>query len=285
MQALALNGIAFKGQPLLVQASMAEKNRLAQAAKNVAAASAMIGSSQSATLAVSELHPNVSRHDFSEVFSPFGELEHISMPVDAASGAGLGSGTVVFKRAEDAKSAQDAINGLELAGKKIVVQLVKDVPNLPVPLPASLPNSLPNVTPGLDAMSAVVHHSMPGAVQARGLNSLASRCVLMANMFDPNGDDEKNDKYFFEDLREDVTEEISKHGEVLKCVVLPQTAGHVKAVFATQDAADRCVAALHRRTHLACLSHTIPFHTATCVRPYLTLLGIALRPPFLACVC
>lgn len=31
MKALALNGIAFKGQPLLVQASMAEKNRLAQA--------------------------------------------------------------------------------------------------------------------------------------------------------------------------------------------------------------------------------------------------------------
>ena len=61
MQALALNGIAFKGQPLLVQASMAEKNRLAQAAKNVAAASAMMGGSsgsQSATLAVSELPPS-----------------------------------------------------------------------------------------------------------------------------------------------------------------------------------------------------------------------------------
>ena len=37
MKALALNGIAFKGQPLLVQASMAEKNRMAQMAKNQAA--------------------------------------------------------------------------------------------------------------------------------------------------------------------------------------------------------------------------------------------------------
>lgn len=42
LNALALNGIAFKGQPLLVQASMAEKNRLHQQAKNVAAATALM---------------------------------------------------------------------------------------------------------------------------------------------------------------------------------------------------------------------------------------------------
>ena len=48
MQALALNGIAFKGQPLLVQSSMAEKNRMAQASKNAAAANALMGAAGSA---------------------------------------------------------------------------------------------------------------------------------------------------------------------------------------------------------------------------------------------
>ena len=43
LNALALNGIAFKGQSLLVQASMAERNRLAQANKKVAAAASMMG--------------------------------------------------------------------------------------------------------------------------------------------------------------------------------------------------------------------------------------------------
>ena len=85
LNALALNGIAFKGQPLLVQASMAEKNRLAQASKNVAAAASMMGGtapSEPTKVLVSELHPNISQTDVSEVFSPFGEVVDISMPVD-----------------------------------------------------------------------------------------------------------------------------------------------------------------------------------------------------------
>ena len=75
LNALALNGIAFKGQPLLVQASMAEKNRLAQASKNVAAAATLMGGGGTAggqpsepnRIVVSELNPNISKADVSEV--------------------------------------------------------------------------------------------------------------------------------------------------------------------------------------------------------------------------
>ena len=69
---LALNGIAFKGQPLLVQASMAEKNRLAQASKNVAAAASLMGGtapSEPTKLVVSELHASLGQSDVAEVFA------------------------------------------------------------------------------------------------------------------------------------------------------------------------------------------------------------------------
>ena len=46
-----------------------------------------------------------------------------SLPVTVTR---LGSGTGVFKKVEDAKSGQEAINGLGLAGKKILVQLGQD---------------------------------------------------------------------------------------------------------------------------------------------------------------
>ena len=52
-----------------------------------------------------------------------------------------------------------------------------------------------------------------------------SLCVLMKNMFDPNGDDEKNDPEFFNDLEEDVKEECGKYGAVVSAKVKPITAG------------------------------------------------------------
>ena len=62
---------------LVAQASMAEKNRLAQQAKNVAAASALMGGStpsEPTKLIVSELDPNIQQQDVKDVFEPFGEV-------------------------------------------------------------------------------------------------------------------------------------------------------------------------------------------------------------------
>ena len=215
---------------------MAEKNRIAQATKNAQAASAMMGgaaTTEPTMVAVSDIHPNVSKEDFSEVFSPFGELVSIEMPVDT-NGLGLGTGRVIFKKPEDAKSAQEAINGLELAGKRIVLQLVQDAPPAAapvVPVVNSLPNlgggMQPGMVPGMQGMMGMLP-GMPGAMagmpgmpgmaaamnpalaagmaagmatgMATGIGMPAaaatgppSRCVRMTNMFDPQGDDEKNE--------------------------------------------------------------------------------------------
>ena len=167
MKALALNGIAFKGQPLLVQASMAEKNRMAQMAKNQAAvqvtrrhrhlrrhltsthllhlhltstspphlrlppAQDMMGFGEAAEptkLVVSELHTHISGADLKEVFAPFGAV--VGIEVQTANGQpdgpSIGVAVVTFEEAAHAKDAQAAINGLELAGKKIIVDFVRE---------------------------------------------------------------------------------------------------------------------------------------------------------------
>ena len=191
------------------------------------------------------------------------------------------SATIIFKSAEDAKSAQQAIDGLDLAGKKIIVQQVQAAPNPLVPQPATLNNTLPNMTlpgmpgmagmAGLPGMGLVGMAGIPGMAGLPGMAGMAgmpgmpgmpgqlpgslpipapavsSKCVLLVNMFDPNGEDEKNDKYFFDDLREDVMDEVEKNGKVLKCVVLRETAGHIKVKFETEQAAAMCVSSLNQR--------------------------------------
>jgi len=74
-----------------------------------------------------------------------------------------------------------------------------------------------------------------------------SQHVLMKNMFDPNGEDEQNDADFFDDLSEDVGDEVSKHGKLLTCEILPKTAGFLILKFETEESAAKCVAALNQR--------------------------------------
>jgi len=277
MKALALNGIAFKGQPLLVQASMAEKNRLAQAAKNVAAANAMMGgaAAEPVKLMVSELHPHIAASDLREVFAPFGELADVQMAADSSAGASVGIAYVTFVKSSDAKDAQAAINGLELAGKNIVVQFMQEIPQ-------ALAGLTPGLLPGLGlgglpggggalgglpgaALSAPggVPPSMAlednfGAERAALLarqggqappapTAEPSSCALLKNMFDPNGEDERNDKDFFVDLAEDVKEECGKHGAVLDAKIDPKSAGHVYMKFADVEGATKAIASLNGR--------------------------------------
>merc|ERR1740117_2845790 len=70
-----------------------------------------------------------------------------------------------------------------------------------------------------------------------------SLCVLMKNMFDPNGDDEKNDPEFFNDLQE----ECGKYGAVVSAKVKPTTAGFIYMKFVDQPGATACVGGMTGR--------------------------------------
>lgn len=281
MNALALNGIAFKGQPLLVQASMAEKNRLAQQAKNVAAASAMMGGAAEPAalnkLIVSELHHNFTADDVREVFSPFGEIASIQLP-------NLGIAHIVFVIPEEAQAAEQAMNGIELAGKRLQCVVVAE--KLPPPPPAAaIPNALPNMLPNMmmagmlpgmmpgmmagmmpGMMSGMMTGMMPGMMAPAMLPFMPhgalpgaaagtaqppagppSTYVLMKNLFDPNCEDARDDPHFFGDLKEDVIEEVSKHGDVREATVLRESAGHILFRFRDEQGAAKAVAALNGR--------------------------------------
>ena len=69
----------------------------------------------------------------------------------------------------------------------------------------------------------------------------------MSNLFDPEGDDEKNDPHFFTDLHEDVTEELGKHGRVAMLNVLKNSAGQVLVELEDELGAGKVVGALNGR--------------------------------------
>jgi len=251
MKALALNGIAFKGQPLLVQASMAEKNRLAQAAKNAQAANEMMGMGAAAEptkLMVSELHPHIAEADVREVFAPFGELAEVALMKDPATQASLGVANITYIDPAHAKDAQQAINGLELAGKQLVVQLVQDAPPVAAPMMGGGMGLAP--LGGMAGMAGMM--GMGGMAGMMGMDAAGpmptpSLCVLMKNMFDPNGEDEKGDPEFFNDLQEDVKEECGKYGAVVSAKVKPATAGFIYMKFVDQPGATACVGGMTGR--------------------------------------
>ena len=346
LKALALNNIVFKGQPLLVQASMAERNRVAQAAKNVAAASALMGGGGGAAamgtvanigtaaaapaigampyalppatdpamaaaaasaaaaaaaavaaappalppaapapltrLIVSELHPNIGEADVTDVFSPFGALESVTMPTgaEAAAGGGVGVAHVTFKSATDAATARDAMHGLELAERRIQVRLVTAAPppnaaadpnaallppgsGIPAPLPNLLPSLLGRPAgssmplAGVDAAAAAaaaaaaMASGVGGAVLADGAGGgggVSSRYVRVAHMFDPAAAAAAADGYFYDDVEDALADEASRFGHVRRCFAVRGSAdGLVVVKFSDADGAAKCAAALHGR--------------------------------------
>ena len=197
---------------------MAEKNRLAQAAKNAQAANEMMGMGAAAEptkLMVSELHPHIAEADVREVFAPFGELAEVALMKDPATQASLGVANITYVDPAHAKDAQQAINGLELAGKQLVVQLVQEAPPVAAPLMGGGMGLAP-----LGGMAGMAGMMGLGALMPSEPLATPSACVLLKNMFDPEGEDEKSDPDFFTDLKEDVKDECGK------CAAAPRRACH-----------------------------------------------------------
>ncbi len=66
---------------------------------------------------------NLSENDLREIFAPYGELERVELIVDKFSGTSKGFGFVKFKYEEDAERALKELNGKEVDGREIVVNV------------------------------------------------------------------------------------------------------------------------------------------------------------------
>ena len=115
-------------------------------------------------LVVSELHTHISGADLKEVFAPFGAV--VGIEVQTANGQpdgpSIGVAVVTFEEAAHAKDAQAAINGLELAGKKIIVDFVREAAAPPMPAMGAIPSLLSTVGAGIPmGMPAGMAGSLP----------------------------------------------------------------------------------------------------------------------------
>ena len=118
--ALGLTGTRLLGVPIQVQASQAEKNRVAQPA-SVLASLGPAGKSGPLKLYVGSLHCNITEEMLKGIFEPFGKIDDLKIMKDPSTGKSLGYGFVTYRVAEDAKKALEQLNGFELANRPMKV--------------------------------------------------------------------------------------------------------------------------------------------------------------------
>ncbi|XP_011943919.1 PREDICTED: probable RNA-binding protein 23 isoform X2 [Cercocebus atys] len=114
--AIGLTGQQLLGVPIIVQASQAEKNRLAAMANNL-----QKGSGGPMRLYVGSLHFNITEDMLRGIFEPFGKIDNIVLMKDSDTGRSKGYGFITFSDSECARRALEQLNGFELAGRPMRV--------------------------------------------------------------------------------------------------------------------------------------------------------------------
>ncbi|XP_023619435.1 probable RNA-binding protein 23 isoform X3 [Myotis lucifugus] len=156
--AIALTGQRLLGVPIIVQASQAEKNRLAAMANNL-----QKGSGGPMRLCVGSLHCNITEDMLRGIFEPFGKIDNIVLMKDSDTGRSKGYGFITFSDSECARRALEQLNGFELAGR---------------------PMRVGHVTERLDGGTDI---TFPDGDQELNLGSAGGRLQLMAKLAEGSG--------------------------------------------------------------------------------------------------
>ncbi|XP_005882320.1 PREDICTED: probable RNA-binding protein 23 isoform X2 [Myotis brandtii] len=156
--AIGLIGQQLLGVPIIVQASQAEKNRLAAMANNLHK-----GSGGPMRLCVGSLHCNITEDMLRGIFEPFGKIDSIVLMKDSDTGRSKGYGFITFSDSECARRALEQLNGLELAGR---------------------PMRVGHVTERLDGGTDI---TFPDGDQELNLGSAGGRLQLMAKLAEGSG--------------------------------------------------------------------------------------------------
>ncbi|XP_061216973.1 probable RNA-binding protein 23 [Neopsephotus bourkii] len=207
--AIGLTGQRLLGVPIIVQASQAEKNRLAAMANNL-----QKGSGGPMRLYVGSLHCNITKEMLRGIFEPFGKIESIVLMRDPDTGQSKGYGFITFSEAECARRALEQLNGFELAGRPMRVGQLHEGPEPALPPEGPEEPELLGATGRLQLMAKLAEGSglqlpstaqaalqLNGALPLGALNpaaltalspalnlasqTLASQCLTLSGLFSP----------------------------------------------------------------------------------------------------
>ncbi|VDM39542.1 unnamed protein product [Toxocara canis] len=269
--ALALNGQKLLGAPLVIQPTLAERNR---AANNTVGGSLGFGPTNTTgplKLYVGQLHTSITEDMLRRIFEPFGKIDTLEIATDL-SGVSKGYAYVTFRHADDAKRAMEQMNGFELAGRPMKVGTVDGDEPPPQPPQRTLDTDEADRR-GIDLGTSGRLHLMAKLAEGSGLElpksakemlaqnnqqqpvvetsqslaipPIATQCFLLSNMFDPAQETGDN---WADEVRDDVIEECAKNGGVVHIFVdRASPSGNVYVKCPSVAAAYKSVNSLHGR--------------------------------------
>jgi RNA-binding protein 23/39 len=140
--ALKLTGKKLLGVPIIIELTETEKNRIAQEAASLNSSSSSRPSSNAnasttsttttssstdsfVKLYIGSLHSSLTELELERLFEPFGALESVELLKEETTGQSKGVAFIEFKNSSAARSALEALNGFELAGRAIRVGPVR----------------------------------------------------------------------------------------------------------------------------------------------------------------
>jgi RNA-binding protein 23/39 len=246
----------FQKYPILVKASEAEKNFLAQREKAVL----KDANQPDSRVYIGNLHQTIGEADILQILSQFGPVEYVNLHKDEL-GNSKGYAFSRFTRYEDAKMAMDKLTGMDIGGKLLKVAPVNDPRNNPAAAAVSAPTVADDVSQAFPSTSSwkldddegggmvltsqsraslmaklgqnagmnvpvpvVPVMSMPPTAGPPIISGMPSRCFVINNMFDLEQEKQAGPDWDL-DIKEDVSEECSKSGKVEHCFVENRKAG------------------------------------------------------------
>ncbi|GIX62116.1 DNA topoisomerase family protein [Babesia caballi] len=242
IKALAMNGFELHGQRIRVQSSQAEKNRAARAAKLIQQQTVEVADSPF-TIQVTGLTGSLSaitEVEIQQMFSPFGTIIDVEILRDPHSGLPLGQAFLKFKRASEAKEAVSAMNGFDIGGQTIKVAYATganatgrlashgevDIERLDedggglisgANNKIALMHKLQRTTAADGVGSQTPAHTTTNAAST-GISNTPTCNVILDNMFSAS-DPAVAEPNFFTEVEEDVLEECTKYGKVVKVYI------------------------------------------------------------------
>lgn len=227
--------------------------------------SAPVSTDPTARLHVGNLHFDIGAEHVRAIFEPFGEVADVDMPTEPATGRSKGYAFVQFVREQDARVAEEQLNGFDLAGRQMRVGPVNSrggggrrqriTSKFDEGGGGGVSSSEQRVSL-MEKLSRRDDSSLQQCVHADRIrpDSIpqgASASLLLRHMFNPATcvfADSETDPNWRTDLRDDVRSECERFGRVAMVYVDAESAeGDVYVQFTDMSAAQRARPSLNGR--------------------------------------